>query len=189
MELLEIIGVAVGVLYLYWEYRADKLLWLAGVVMPAIYIFVYFDSGFYADAGINIYYLVASVWGLCYWLRGRTKGGKTLQISHTPRRFWVPLVVVALALWAGLWVLLEWATDSTVAAGDSFTTALSVVGLWMLAKKYVEQWWVWVSVDVVCTVLYLQKGLAPTGILYGLYAVVSVFGWRAWRKKARETQE
>lgn len=185
MELLELIGVAVGVVYLYWEYRADKLLWLAGVVMPAIYVFVYFDAGFYADAAINVYYLGAGLWGWLYWLRGRTKSGKELRISHTPLRLWFPLSVVAAGLWAGLWVLLETATDSTVAAGDAFTTALSVVGLWMLAKKYVEQWWVWAVVDVVCAVLYFQKGLAPTGALYAVYAVVSLFGWWAWRKRAK----
>ena len=184
MEWLEIIGVAVGVLYLYWEYRAERWLWLAGIVMPAVYIFVYFDSGFYADAAINVYYLGAGLWGWIYWLRGRNEQGEELRISHTPRRLWPRLIGVSLGLWAVLWAVLEFATDSTVAAGDAFTTALSVVGLWMLARKYVEQWWVWAVVDAVCMGLYLSKGLAPTGVLYGVYAVVSVFGWRSWRKKA-----
>lgn len=88
MDYLEIIGVIVGLVYLYWEYKASSWLWVASIVMPAIYIFVYHDAGFYADMGINIYYLVASVYGLAFWILRRTHHDKRIlcrqqmSVSH-----------------------------------------------------------------------------------------------------------
>lgn len=185
MDYLEIIGVAVGLVYLYWEYKASVWLWLASIIMPAIYIFVYFDAGFYADMGINVYYLVASVYGFIFWFRKST-GEAVLKITHTPKRFLLPLAVVSIALWVAIyWVLVTW-TDSEVALGDSFTTAISIVGMWMLTRKYVEQWIAWVAVDLVCAILYLQKGLAPTGLLYALYTIIAIFGYFKWLKLMKD---
>lgn len=184
MQYLELIGVVVGLLYLYWEYKASIYLWGAAIVMPAIYIFVYLDAGFYADMGINIYYLVASLYGLAFWFK-RDKEQKPLKITRTPRRFLLPIVAVSALLWIAIWFILDRFTDSNVALGDSFTTALSVVGLWMLTRKYVEQWILWIAVDVVCAVLYFQKGLDPTAYLYALYTIIAIFGYFKWLKMSR----
>ena len=73
-------------------------------------------------------------------------------------------------------------TDSNVPWCDAFTTALSIIGMWMLARKYLEQWWVWMVVDVVCVGLYIYKGLYFTAALYALYAVVAVMGWANWKR-------
>ena len=73
MNYLEIAGVLIGLLYLYLEYRASSWLWIAGVIMPAIYIFVYYDAGLYADMGISIYYILASVYGLVIWIKERDR--------------------------------------------------------------------------------------------------------------------
>jgi len=180
-HILEIIGAGVGLVYLWLEYRASVWLWLTNIIMPAIYIFVYYESGFYADMGINIYYLVASIYGWVVWL---TKGSKEkpMPITRTPRKYILPLSAVAVAAFAVIaWILITF-TDSSVPYGDSFTTALSIVALWMLARKYVEQWLVWIVVDVVCTGLYLYKGLYPTAVLYGLYSVIAVAGYFKWKK-------
>lgn len=184
MQYLELIGVVVGLLYLYWEYKASIYLWGAAIVMPAIYIFVYLDAGFYADMGINIYYLVASLYGLAFWFK-RDKEQKPLKITRTPRRFFLPIAAVSALLWVAIWFILDRFTDSNVALGDSFTTALSVVGLWMLTRKYVEQWILWIAVDVVCAVLYFRKGLDPTAYLYALYTVIAIFGYFKWLKMSR----
>lgn len=179
-HILEITGVALGLLYLWLELRASTLLWPVGIVMPAIYVFVYYESGFYADAGISVYYVVASVYGWTMWLR-RGNGGKRLSITHTPLRAVIPLFAVFAALFAVIAAVLINFTDSTVPIGDSFTTALSVVGLWMLARKYVEQWLVWVVVDVVSAGLYIYKGLYPTAVLYSVYTIVAVYGYFKWK--------
>ncbi len=180
-HILEIIGASVGLVYLWLEYRASVWLWLTNIIMPAIYIFVYYESGFYADMGINIYYLAASVYGWAVWLAKGSKE-KPMPITHTPKKYILPLSAVSVAAFAVIaWILITF-TDSTVPYGDSFTTALSIVALWMLARKYVEQWLVWIVVDVVCTGLYLYKGLYPTAILYGLYSIIAVGGYFKWKK-------
>ena len=84
------------------------------------------------------------------------------------------------ALWWFIWWVLVSFTDSTVPVADAFTTALSVVGLWMLARKYAEQWLVWFVVDAVCSGLYLYKGIPFYCVLYGVYTVISLFGYRKW---------
>lgn len=190
MDKLEIIGTAVGLLYIYFEYKASVWVWLTGIIMPAIYIFVYYDSGFYADMGINIYYLIAGLYGWGMWMGRRLwrkedrqkRDAAPLLISRTPRREILPLVLTAAVSFAVIaWILLSF-TDSDVPYGDSFTTALSIVGLWMLARKYVEQWIVWIVVDIACCGLYLYKGLYPTAALYGLYAIIAVFGYFKWAR-------
>lgn len=178
---LELTGTLVGLIYLWLEYRASVWLWAANIVMPLIYVFVYYESGFYADMGINVYYLVASLYGWIMWRRGRDSG-KELPISHTPRKSVLPFSAIFSVLWVLIWLVLTRFTDSTVPVGDAFTTALSVVALYMLAQKYVEQWLVWIVVDVVCAALYIYKGLYPTAILYLLYSVVAWFGYRRWLK-------
>lgn len=182
---LEIVGVVVGLIYLWLEYRASVWLWLANIIMPAIYIFVYAESGFYADMGINIYYLVASLYGWAVWLR-RGDNGQQLPIIHTPHRQIVPLIgVAAVAMGVIAYILINY-TDSTVPYGDSFTTALSIVALYMLAQKQVEQWLVWLVVDAVCYALYIYKGLYPTAALYGFYTVWAWLGYRRWLKMIEE---
>ncbi|MBQ6604022.1 MAG: nicotinamide mononucleotide transporter [Tidjanibacter sp.] len=184
---LELTGTLVGLIYLWLEYRASVWLWAANIVMPLIYIFVYYDSGFYADMGINVYYLVASLYGWIMWRRGRDNG-KELPISHTPRREIALMGSIFAVLMLGIWLILINFTDSTVPLGDTFTTALSVVALYMLAKKYVEQWLVWIVVDVVCAALYIYKGLYPTAILYLLYSVVAWLGYRRWLKMMKNDE-
>lgn len=197
LDFLEIFGTIVGLVYLWLEYRASIYLWIAGIVMPAIYIFVYYDAGLYADFGINIYYLIAAVYGWLYWAWGRRKRkahptentgipleSKTgeLPIVHTPLKCYLPLVLVFIFAFFGIaWILIEH-TDSNVPWLDSFTTALSIVGMWMLARKYIEQWFAWILVDIVCCGLYIYKDLYFTSALYGLYSIIAIFGYLKWKK-------
>lgn len=182
MNYLEIAGTVVGLIYLYLEYKVSIWLWVAGIVMPAIYIIVCYRSGLYADLAINVYYLIASAYGVACWWTGRGKSGNTgdTAIRHTPGRLYPRLATVFLVLFifiAG--VLIEF-TDSDVPLADSFTTALSVVAMWMLAKKYVEQWLVWIVVDIVSVAMYVFKDLPFTAALYALYAAIALFGYRKW---------
>ena len=184
---LELLGTAVGIIYLWLEYRASIYLWIAGIIMPAIYIFIYYEAGLYADFGINIYYLLIALYGWIAWKTGFTLTNKKkksgeLPISHTPQYMWPRIVASYIAAQLFItWILMEY-TDSTVPIADSFTTALSIVGMWMLARKYVEQWWVWCIVDVASTALYIYKELYFTAALYAVYAIIAIFGYRKWKK-------
>ena len=180
---LEIIGTLVGLVYLWLEYKASIYLWIASIIMPAIYIFVYYEAGLYADFGINIYYLGAAVYGWMMWkYGGKTKETNELPITQMPIRNWLKAGVVCLVINFLIgWILVNF-TDSDVPWWDAFTTALSVIGMWMLARKYLEQWLVWIVVDVVCVGLYIYKELYFTSGLYALYAIIAIFGWLNWKK-------
>ena len=168
--------------------------------MPAIYIFVYYNAGLYADFGINIYYLGAAIYGWMMWKYGaflrRTILKKTAANIENPQQkppitrmppqppccLASPLTAVFAATFAGIaWILINF-TDSNVPLLDSFTTALSIIGMWMLARKYVEQWWAWIGVDAVSAGLYVYKGLDFTAALYALYTIIAIFGYFKWKK-------
>ena len=180
---LEIAGTIVGVLYLYWEYRASMKVWLAGILMPALSLGVYWNAALYADFGINVYYLLAAIYGWWVWRSGVSGAEAELPIVRTPRTAWLPLAVAGLAAFVAMGFILQHYTDSNVPWADSFTTALSIVGMFMLAGKWVEQWLVWIVVDVVSAGLYVYKDLYFYAVLYAAYAVVAVLGYAAWQRK------
>ena len=181
MEYIEIAGAVIGLLYLYLEYRASVYLWPVGVIMPLFYIYIFFVSRFYADMGIYIYYLFASIYGWIRWNKSASQE-QGLAISHMPFRYWSVALPALSILFAGIaWILIRF-TDSPVPFGDSFTTALSIVAMWMLANKYIEQWGLWIVVNVVSCALYAWKGLYPTALLYVVYSIVPVFGYFKWKQ-------
>lgn len=189
MNYLEILGTIVGLVYLWLEYKASIWLWVANVVMPAIYVVVYYQAGLYADFGINIYYLIISFYGIFWWWKGRrTSDGNQqqkdteLNIVNTPNRMWKRLATVFIVLLVLIAFILIQYTDSTVPWLDSLTTALSIVAMWMLAHKYVEQWLVWIVVDAVCAGLYIYKELYFTAGLYALYTVIAYYGYKKWKR-------
>lgn len=183
---LEIGGFVAGLLYLWWEYHANPLMWLASVVMPAISLWLYFDKGLYADFGINIYYLAIALYGYLHWTRRGTGGEghkkRTLPVSNVPGRVLGTCVGAFVALWGLLWWILTTFTDSNVPLWDAMTTALSIVALWMLARKYAQQWLAWLVVDAVCVGLYIYKGIYLYATLYGAYTVIAWLGYRKWRR-------
>lgn len=189
MNYLEIVGTSIGIIYLYLEYHANVWLWVASIAMPAVYLFVYYDAGLYADFGINIYYLIASVYGLYCWLKGKDGEDESANsgITHTPVSQYIWLFVITAVLFVVIGFILKELTDSTVPWADSFTTALSITAMWMLARKYVEQWLVWIVVDVVSSALYVYKDLWFTGGLYAAYAVIAVLGYRKWSRLINPT--
>lgn len=182
MQTIEIIGAVIGLVYLYLEFKASKWLWPVGVVMPVVYIWIFFHSKFYADMGVNVYYFFASIYGWIIWNRHQKNEQKELPITHTPKRFILPLTIIGTLTFALISFILVRYTDSTIPYGDSFTTALSIIGMWLLAQKHVEQWWFWFVVNIVSCALYIWKGLYPTSILFGIYSVISVFGYFKWKR-------
>lgn len=181
MQTIEIIGAVIGIIYLILEYKANKWLWPVGVLMPIVYVWIFFESKFYADMGINIYYFFASIYGWIKWNRGKDEQNE-LSIRHTPTRYVLPLAVVGILLFSAIAFVLVRFTDSPVSYGDAFTTALSIVAMWMLAQKYIEQWWLWFAVNIVSCGLYVWKGLYPTAGLFSVYSVISIFGYYKWKR-------
>ncbi len=181
---LEITGFLIGLLYLYWEYHADPRMWFANIAMPTVSFWVYYRAGLYADFAMNCYYFVMAVYGYLAWTLGfrpRKRGG-----GQPLRHIGVRRALGALAAGAVVYALLaywlvEW-TDSNVPWWDAFTTAMSIVATWMLARKYLEQWWAWIAVDAVCVGLYIYKDRPFYAVLYAIYTVIALFGYAKWRR-------
>ena len=189
---LDALGTLCGLVYLYLEYNARIQLWLISMVMPAIDLFVYYKAGLYADFGMAIYYLLAAIYGWVAWrgLLGRGHSGeklkKELPITHTPRNVIAYIFGVFIAIWAIMYWMLVTFTNSTVPLVDSLGNSLSIVALWMLARKFVEQWLVWFVLDALFCVLYIYKGVPFHGVLYGFYTIMAVVGYRKWLTLMRQ---
>lgn len=184
MLALQITGTILGLLYLYLEYKVNIWLWIVGVIMPVVHGILYYKAGLYADAAINLYYVLAGLYGLICWLCHSKKESDAVphSVLNAPRRT-IPLLVASYAvLHVIIYLLLVKFTNSTVPVCDSFTTALSIVALWMLSKKYTEQWLVWLVVDAVTVGLYIYKGIYITAALYAVYTLLAVVGYMKWRR-------
>lgn len=185
---LEFVGLIIGLLYLYLEYKANIWLWPVGVIMPLVYIVIFYQSKFYADMGIYIYYFFVSIYGWYIWSKSLKQTDEIL-ISHLPRRYLVKLATIFLITFAVIAFVLIRFTDSPVPYGDSFTTSLSILAMWMLAHKYIEQWLLWIVVNIVSTGLYFWKGLDTTAVLFIVYSIIPVFGYFKWKKMMVEQQQ
>ena len=188
-QYIEILGTIVGIIYLWLEYKANIYLWLVSIIMPAIYLYIFYVAGLYADFAINIYYLLIAIYGWMAWKYGfklfsakREKNGdEMLRVSHVPKKLWIRLMAVYVILQLSItWVLIAY-TNSDVPWLDSFTTSVSILAMWLLARKYLEQWLVWIVVDVVSAGLYLYKDLYYTSALYAVYAIIAIFGYYKWK--------
>ena len=187
IDWLDITTTILGLIYIWLEYRAHIALWVIGIVMPALDVVLYWQHGLYGDAGMACYYTLAAVYGLMVWKFKKTRTKKEpLPIIHMPVRQYLPVTVFFFVAWGVIYyILIRW-TNSTVPVLDSFTNALSFVGLWALARKYVEQWLFWMVVDVVCTILYIQKGIPFKAGLYGLYVIIAFAGYLKWNSLAKK---
>ena len=147
---------------------------------------------------MEFYYLSMTIYGYWKWVRGNQRdrsfdtsadssdsqppnlGG--LEITHIPLRLLACWSVIMVAVWTLIYWLLVTYTNSNVPLADSFTTALSLVGIWALAHKYLEQWFIWIAVDVVTSVLYFYKDIPFKASLYALYVIIAIFGYMKWRR-------
>ena len=181
---LDITTTILGLAYILFEYRASVWMWVVGFAMQSLGIVLYFQKGLYADCAMEFYYLAMTVYGFWKWLKVEGGGWKVegLPITLFPRRLIVPWLLITFGLWMLIYWILITFTDSTVPLADSFTTALSLLGIWALAHKYLEQWFIWIAVDVVTCGLYAYKELPFKSSLYALYVIIAVFGYFRWRK-------
>ena len=186
---LDILTTVLGLIYIWLEYRASIWLWLVGIVMPALDIWLYYTHGLYGDAGMACYYTMAAIYGFLFWKYKKTrKDHQEIPIIHMPGRYYMPAIVGLFVTWGvTYYVLITW-TNSTVPLLDAFTNALSFVGLWALARKFVEQWLFWIVVDVVCAYLYINKGIPFKAGLYALYVIIAIAGYFKWKKMTKHIE-
>lgn len=182
---LDIVTTVLGLAYIIFEYRASVWMWLVGFVMQALGAVLYYQKGLYADCGMEFYYLAMTVYGYWRWVHNSvdTNDNKPpLSIRHFPKKLILPWTMIIIAVWGLIYWILITFTDSNVPLADSFTTALSIIGIWALAHKYLEQWFIWIAVDLVTCALYFYKDIPFKASLYALYVIIAIFGYIKWRK-------
>jgi nicotinamide mononucleotide transporter len=180
---LELISFALAVTTVLLNIRQNHWAWLFSIASSATYAVVFFDARLYGDSGLQLVFIAASVWGWWQWLRG--SGETKLTVTRLGRAGWAG----ALLGWGAAFLALSWFlrtyTNTDVPHMDGFLTAGSLVGQLLLARKKVENWHVWVLVDVLYVGLYVFKDLHVTAVLYAVFVVLAVRGMGAWRKLAQ----
>ncbi|PWD98687.1 nicotinamide riboside transporter PnuC [Marinilabilia rubra] len=189
---MELAGTFFALVYLYLSVKENIWLWVTGFLTSLLYLIVFFQERLYADMGLQVYYLLISIYGWFAWKWGRDKSGKRkMPIRKTSLRLAVKLVGVSIIIYAVVvWALLKLPEIINIPASDlpywdAFTTTGGIVATWMLAGKFIEHWLIWIIVDLVSSGMYLYKGLEITVILYLVYTVVAALGFWEWLKNMK----
>ncbi len=179
---VEVLAVIFSVLYLFFSIRQNIILWPLGIISALLYMVVFYQSKFYADMGLNGYYFFVSIYGWFLWKRAGRDGNSRLPLSKISVRLVMRLAVITIISFIGIGLILDKFTDSPIPYWDAFTTAVSFTATWMLARKILEHWILWIIVDFISMGLYLYRGLYPTLILFTLYTSMAFIGYFEWRK-------
>lgn len=174
-------GTLFGLIYLYFEYRASILMWPAGLLMSAFYVYIFSLNGFYSGAAINVYYILMGIYGWLVWHKKTQESGKLRNMRKPVQYVWV-IASVAI-VWGSLSLILK-QTGSTVFIVDALITSLSLVAMWMLTQRYVQQWILLILANVISVFAYTFAQLYFTGIMYTIYAVASIAAYFHWKKMA-----
>ena len=180
---IELLGAILGILYIVFSIRQNILTWPTGLLTSLLYIVVFFKSGVYAAMGLQVYYVFISIYGWYFWLKGKNTNNKSqLPVQLVNKRLWIKIGLISILIYSAILFILIKFSDSDVPYLDSLTTSLSIVATWMLAKKYIEQWIIWIFVDLVSTGLYIHKNLWPTVVLFIIYTIMAFLGYIEWKK-------
>ena len=185
MSVLEIVAFVLAIVMVVLNMRVNPLAWPLAIVSSLLYFALFWNSKLYGDASLQIFFALVALWGWWQWLRGTEADGSALHVrSLGPRGRACVLGALVLGWPATGWFLKNY-TDTDVPWWDAFPTAASVIGQWLLGRKYIENWAAWVVVNIVSVGLFAYKGLWPTVLLYALFIAMSFMGWRAWARLAK----
>jgi nicotinamide mononucleotide transporter len=180
---IELLGAILGVVYVLFSIRQNILTWPVGLLSSILYVWIFFDSKLYADMGLQMYYVFISIYGWHEWLKGNQDNARAkLKVSRLNLKLGLLLTVISLFIFGVIWLILINLTDSQVPIADSLATSLSIVATWMLARKILEHWLVWIFVDAFSIGLFIYKDLLPTVILFVVYTIMAVVGFIEWKK-------
>ncbi len=184
-NLISIVGALIGLIYLYLEYKAKVWMWAASIVMAAFYIYIFYNARLYASMAIYIYFFIASVYGWIVWvMHNRDKETGDEIISHVGKKY-IPVIVLSIVIIsvAIYFILIQFSVNPIlITFGDSLTTTLNIVALWMVSRKWAEQWLLVIPANLITSILFFAQQDKLSGCLFLIFFVVSIFGYRKWRK-------
>ena len=178
---IEVLGAFTGLIYLYFSIRRLIWLWPLGIITSAFYVYIFFESKFYADMSLQFYYFFISFYGWYKWNLVKSQAGKVKIRIAGLRQCGVYFIYTVLLTVLISFILINY-TDSTIPVWDAFTTAGSILATWMLARRILENWLFWIIIDLISMGLYIYKGLYPTVVLFFVYTVMAFIGYVKWKK-------
>lgn len=186
IDVLEFSGLVFGLLAVYFLIKENILTWPAGIAYVLVSFVIFWQQKLYADFALHIFFLVLNVYGWWYWLRGgKTKEKEEVPITTTPVSRLLLLAFLSILGISVMGTLLTLYTDASVPYWDSATTVLSLTGMWLTARKKIENWHFWFVVDILATGIYFYKGIYFYAILYLIYIGLAIVGYLAWMKTMR----
>ena len=180
---LEIVAVVISLAMVVCNIREIHWGWPLAIVASLMYFALFWRSRLYGDASLQIFFAVVAAWGWRQWLRGMEPDGSVLRVSQLSGRKWLAMLAACALLWPVIGLFLRTYTDTDVPWWDAFPTAVSLVAQFLLGRKYLENWLLWMAVNVVSLSLYAYKGLWLTAALYLLFLALCVPGWLTWKKQ------
>ena len=187
MNPIEIVAAVFGVVSVFLSVKQNIWSWPTAIVNVGLYIFVFFESKLYGDTGLQVVYVILNAYGWYHWLYGG-KNRTELPVSRTSARLGVFLIALGAAGTTLLGTILARKTDAALPYIDSLTTSTSLIAQWMMTRKLLENWIIWVAVDVIYIGMYIFKHLYPTAGLYLVWLVLSAMGYFQWRTSLRERE-
>jgi len=178
---LEVTGVVTGILCVYLAAKNIIWNWPFAIVSVSVYIVIFFKSKLYADMGLQFYFLAMNIYGWYFWSRKPRSAEKVPVIKITTKETLLSVIGI-IFFTAVLGFLLKHGTDASFPFIDSFCTACSLVAQVLLARKVLENWLIWVFVDVIYVIVYSAKNLHLTAGMYALYFMIVALGYRDWRR-------
>ncbi|MBC8004368.1 MAG: nicotinamide mononucleotide transporter [Verrucomicrobia bacterium] len=184
---IELLGAILGFAYILFSIRQSIWTWPVGLMTSVLYVWVFLTTKLYADMGLQIYYVFISIYGWYEWVKGKSSddSGK-LHITRLSFKLGLILALISVLVFLLMWYVLKNYTDSPVPFADSLATTLSIVATWMLARKILEHWLVWIFVDAFSIGLFWYKDLYPTVILFVIYTVMALVGFLEWKKEWKQ---
>ncbi len=184
-ESLEYIAVLSGILCVWLQTREDIRAWPLGILSVSIYVWIFYQARLYSDALLHFIYIVLNAYGWWYWSQRRRDTHSEVPIRRFKPWLWVAVlagVLVVSALWGHFMAL---NTQASFPYADAYTTVMSLTAQYFLAKKYLENWLLWISVNLVAIPVYVLKQLYPTAGLFAIYLALCILGWLEWSRQYR----
>jgi nicotinamide mononucleotide transporter len=179
---IEVVGAILAFFYLLLEVKQKWTMWIACLISSFFYIYIFRDNHLYAMMGLYVYYAIMSIYGIYCWMFAKNKDNQAIDFHYISTGTWLKISAVALLIFGVMLFILWRIPDSPVPIAESLVAALSVIGTWMVARKIVECWYIWIFVNFFSIGLYVYQHLYPTAILFAAYGVLSIVGLIEWRK-------
>lgn len=184
---LEWVAVICGVVSVIYSMRENILVYPTGIISVLIYVYLAFEYKLYADMGVNGYYFVMSVYGWYYWTNTDGNKDQVPVTINSLRENFYSVGILGGSFGILVFVLINF-TDSDVPFWDATTTAFAILGMWLMARKKLENWIAWIITDLISIPLYFYKGLVLTSFQFLIFTVLATMGYFAWKKSLEENR-